>query len=67
MCSADTTLIPLEWSKNRNWIMPKFETVHTCRNYAGIKEWTTVRDSVDEDKFRDNAAKLRVKAGLASR
>ncbi|KAH6659442.1 hypothetical protein BKA67DRAFT_640702 [Truncatella angustata] len=64
MCDADTTLIPIEWSPNGNRIMPKFETVHTCRDYNTLKEWATERDSVDEEKYRENAARLREKAGL---
>jgi hypothetical protein len=31
MCSGDMTLIPIKWSINRGWIVPEFETVHTCR------------------------------------
>ncbi|KAK9422661.1 hypothetical protein SUNI508_00524 [Seiridium unicorne] len=64
MCDADTTLIPVEWSNEGNRIMPKFETTHTCRDYGALKEWATERDSVDEKKYRENAARLRVKAGL---
>ena len=67
MCSADMTLIPVEWSDNRNFIMPKFETVHTCRDYTMLKEWSIARDSVDEDKYRQNAARMREKIGLLYR
>lgn len=64
MCTADTTLIPVQWSSHRKWIMPKFETVHTCRDYSAIKEWATERDSVDAEKYHENAARLRAKSGL---
>ncbi|KAM0810417.1 hypothetical protein AB5N19_10766 [Seiridium cardinale] len=60
----DTTLIPVEWSNEGNRIMPKFETTHTCRDYGALKEWATERDSVDEKKYRENAARLQVQAGL---
>ncbi|KAI1337303.1 hypothetical protein F5Y15DRAFT_425905 [Xylariaceae sp. FL0016] len=66
MCAGDMTLIPVKWSENRNWIMPIFETVHTCRDFDALRAWALERDAVDGETYRANAAKLRGKAGITS-
>ena len=45
MCAGDMTFIPVRWSKNRHWILPIFQTEHTCRDYNALKEWTRDRDA----------------------
>ncbi|KAI1331846.1 hypothetical protein F5Y16DRAFT_422257 [Xylariaceae sp. FL0255] len=64
MCASDMTLIPVKWSENRNWTMPIFETVHTCRDFDTLHAWAVERESIKDATFRQNAAKLRAKAGL---
>ncbi|KAH9900312.1 hypothetical protein F4778DRAFT_782416 [Xylariomycetidae sp. FL2044] len=64
MCAGDMTLIPVKWSENRSWIMPIFETVHTCRDFDALRAWAFARDATNDDTFRENAARLREKAQM---
>ncbi|PKK41771.1 hypothetical protein CI102_12570, partial [Trichoderma harzianum] len=65
MCTGDMTLIPIRWSKNRNWINPSFDTDHTCRNYEALRDWSLPRDAADENKWPANADRLRKLDGLS--
>jgi len=64
MCHGDMTLIPVEWSVNRGWIMPAFDTVYTCRDYNSLKQWTKDRDGADPAVYPKNAERLRAKYGI---
>ncbi|THC87174.1 hypothetical protein EYZ11_013378 [Aspergillus tanneri] len=55
------TFIPIKWSENRNWIMPIFETVHSCRDYDALKKWSSDRDAADPNLLYKNAARLHAK------
>ncbi|KAK1991309.1 hypothetical protein LX36DRAFT_590763 [Colletotrichum falcatum] len=59
MCNGDMTLIPIRWSENRNWILPVFETVHTCRDYDSLRSWSIDRDVADPELLYANAERLR--------
>ncbi|KAE8394264.1 hypothetical protein BDV23DRAFT_147525 [Aspergillus alliaceus] len=61
MCAGDMTLIPIKWSENRNWIMPIFETIKSCRGYDAFQEWSRDRDAANPDLLYKNAARLHVK------
>ncbi|KAK0625823.1 hypothetical protein B0T14DRAFT_405091, partial [Immersiella caudata] len=40
MCSADLTTLRILWSEKKHRILPDFESVHTCRNWDKIHEWS---------------------------
>ena len=61
MCNGDMTFIPVKWSENRGWIMPEFETVHTCRDYENLRIWSINRDAADPDRYPGNAERLNAK------
>lgn len=65
MCHGDMTFIPVEWSENRGWIMPKFDTVYTCRDYNALKQWTRNRDAESRDPkvIMEIARRLKAKHG----
>jgi len=58
MCSADMTFVPIRWSDNRGDISPDFETVHTCRDYDALKDWSRGRDAADPELWPQNGARL---------
>lgn len=58
MCAGDMTMIPFEWSENRGWIMPIFDTDHTCRDYRELRRWSIERDAADPERYPQNAARI---------
>ncbi|KAK1755404.1 hypothetical protein QBC47DRAFT_360330 [Echria macrotheca] len=65
MCHGDMTFIPIEWSENRGWIMPIFDTVYTCRDYDALRKWTRDRDAADPKVYPQNAERLWLKSSGA--
>ncbi|KAH8900790.1 hypothetical protein GQ53DRAFT_776478 [Thozetella sp. PMI_491] len=60
MCHGDMTPIPTIHDENRGpgGFMPEFRTVHTCRDYQTIREWTMGRDVENPDTRKQHAQKL---------
>ncbi|KAJ5113792.1 hypothetical protein N7456_002326 [Penicillium angulare] len=58
MCTGDMTMAPIIWDFNKGRFIPDFEVHHTCRDYDALKEWTLLRDSEHEERWRDSAARL---------
>ncbi|KAI1318208.1 hypothetical protein F5Y16DRAFT_406399 [Xylariaceae sp. FL0255] len=65
MCSGDMTIIPVKWSENTGWIMPIFDTTHTCRDFDALRAWALERQLTNDDTFQENVARLRAKAGMS--
>ena len=57
MCSADATPVRLEWRKESQYLIPKFDRPHTCRNFELLHEWSKGRDL--QDHMADNKAAIR--------
>jgi len=64
MCHGDMTLIPTKDSDSRPF-EAVFETVHACRDFSAIREWSIERDSATPSKFHANAEKLKEKMGIS--
>lgn len=64
MCQGDMTLIPTKDSDSRPF-EAVFETVHACRDFSAIREWSIERDSATPSKFNANAEKLKKKMGIS--
>lgn len=58
MCAGDMTMAPIIWDSNKGRFIPDFEVYHTCREYDTLKEWTLLRDSEHEERWRNSAARL---------
>ncbi|KAM4063786.1 hypothetical protein HRG_012516 [Hirsutella rhossiliensis] len=67
MCTGDMTLLPVEWSANRNWLMPVFESVHTCRDFGELKAWAKNRDGKGARSVRENSQRYRKTGGFQPR
>ncbi|KZT31466.1 hypothetical protein SISSUDRAFT_995092 [Sistotremastrum suecicum HHB10207 ss-3] len=39
VCNADITPDPYQWDEDKRQIMPRFDSVRTCRNFEAIQEW----------------------------
>ena len=57
MCSADATPVRLEWRKESQFLIPKFDRPHTCRNFERLHEWSKGRDL--QEHMADNRAAIR--------
>ena len=40
MCVADVGIITYEWVKGHKYPYPNFNTVHKCRNFDDILQWS---------------------------
>ncbi|KAF2838637.1 hypothetical protein M501DRAFT_975262 [Patellaria atrata CBS 101060] len=47
MCDADVTIIPYRWVKGHADPYPNFNTLHSCRNFDSIREWSVRRQIPD--------------------
>lgn len=63
MCKGDMTLIPTKDSDSRPF-EAVFESVHACRDFSAIRDWSVERDSATPEKYRANADKLKKKKGI---
>ncbi|KAF2450356.1 hypothetical protein P171DRAFT_138733 [Karstenula rhodostoma CBS 690.94] len=43
MCASDTATMPWSWSKSRERMVVGARTVHTCRDFEGVREWARGR------------------------
>jgi hypothetical protein len=43
MCDSDVGLITYNWVEGRNHPHPNFNTLHKCRDFAAVQEWTKER------------------------
>ncbi|KAL2196652.1 hypothetical protein P885DRAFT_77774 [Corynascus similis CBS 632.67] len=64
ICTGDMTLIPTKDSDSRPF-EAVFETVHACRDFSAIRQWSLNRDSADPDRYLSNAEKLKLKMGIS--
>lgn len=44
MCSADTSVIPVQWNDATKSMRPRVDTVHTCKKYDRLLNWTAGRN-----------------------
>lgn len=44
MCSADTSIIPVQWNDATKSMRPRVDTVHTCKKYDSLLNWTSGRN-----------------------
>ena len=51
-------MIPFEWSDNRDWLLPIFDTDHTCRDYKALQQWSIGRDAADPNRYPQNDARI---------
>ncbi|RAH46174.1 oxidase ustYa family protein [Aspergillus brunneoviolaceus CBS 621.78] len=47
MCSADTSIIPVQWNDATKSMRPRVDTIHTCKKYDQLLEWTIGRNLSD--------------------
>ncbi|OTA60729.1 hypothetical protein K449DRAFT_423275 [Hypoxylon sp. EC38] len=64
MCTGDMVLIPTKDSDSRPF-EAVFETVHACRDFSAIRDWSNERGSADPEKYPENAEKLKIKMGIS--
>ncbi|KZS90735.1 hypothetical protein SISNIDRAFT_414902 [Sistotremastrum niveocremeum HHB9708] len=43
MCNADITPDVWQWDEDKQMSFPRFDTVHTCRNWEAIIDWAKAR------------------------
>jgi hypothetical protein len=58
LCSADITLILIQWSDSGVWIIPDFDNVHTCRGYDALKEWLEERNAALKGKWYEKGGRM---------
>lgn len=44
MCSADTSIIPVQWNDETKSMRPRVDTIHTCKKYDSLLNWTAGRN-----------------------
>jgi len=50
MCNADTTPVTHKFFKGADIFAPDFNTLHTCRNFDQLLEWSLERNSAAADR-----------------
>jgi hypothetical protein len=43
ICTVDVTPLVWQWSEERQMLVEKATTVHTCRNFEKVQEWAAKR------------------------
>ncbi|KZT37528.1 hypothetical protein SISSUDRAFT_1106600 [Sistotremastrum suecicum HHB10207 ss-3] len=54
VCNADTTPNVFQWNEDKQMMFPHFDSVHMCRDWDAVKEWTHERQLLApfQDKVR---------------
>lgn len=42
-CNADATPVRLQWDYQSHFLIPKFDQLHTCRNFEMLHDWGRAR------------------------
>lgn len=45
MCDADVGVVTYNWVKHHSYPVPNFNTLHKCRNFDAISEWSTANQA----------------------
>jgi hypothetical protein len=50
---------PVKYAQDGKTELPVWPTVHTCRDFDALREWTLKRDAAHPERMYENAARLR--------
>ena len=63
MCAADATPVPLLWRKESHFLIPQFDTFHTCRNFDLLHSWSKERAAEKNHAEAQRLIKLKIANG----
>ncbi|KAL7971897.1 hypothetical protein HDV63DRAFT_370659, partial [Trichoderma sp. SZMC 28014] len=58
MCAGDMTVEPIKYLDGGKFKSPTWPSVHTCRDYGAIVNWTLARDAAHGERMWENAERL---------